>query len=178
MESTITIPLSKSKNLLSLLGAVAFVVLGVFFMISPAVFLTTTHRSTLFIQLIGLASVLFFGLCLVYIVKSLFDTKPGLIIDQYGITDNSNASSVGLIEWADIEGIETIRVASTRFLILYTGQPDKYIQRAKNGLIKTALQANYKQYGSPISITANTLGIKFSALESLVLEAFEKRKSV
>jgi len=176
MEPATTIPLSKSKTLLSLLGAVAFVILGVFFLISPATFLTTTHRSPLLIQAIGLASVLFFGLCLVFIVKSLFDTKPGLIIDQHGITDNSNATSVGLIEWADIEAIETIQVVSTRFLILYTSQPEKYLHRAKNGLLKATMQANYKRYGSPISITANTLSIKFSALENLVLEAFEKRK--
>ena len=109
-------------------------------------------------------------------VRLLKQAKPGLIIDQYGITDNSNATSVGLIEWVDIEAIETIQVTSTRFLILHTTQPEKYLHRAKNGLLRATMQANYKRYGSPISITANTLSIKFSALENLVLEAFEKRK--
>lgn len=176
MAPKIVIPLSKAKTFLSLLGALLFVVAGVFFMLTPATFATTARPSTLLIQIIGLASVLFFGLCLVFIVKSLFDTKPGLILDEYGITDNSSASSIGLIEWKDIAGIETIQIASTKLLMIYTHQPEKYIQRAKNGLMRTVMQTNYKSYGSPISIASTALNIKFRDLETLINTELEKRK--
>lgn len=178
MAPKIIIPLSKAKTFLSLLGALLFVVLGFFFMIAPETFATTARPSTLLIQIIGFASILFFGLCLVFIAKSLFDTKPGLILDEYGITDNSSASSIGLIEWKDIEGIETIQIASTKLLIIYTNQPEKYIQRAKSGLIRTVMQTNYKSYGSPISISSTALNIKFRDLEALINKEFEKRKLV
>ncbi|WP_373400696.1 STM3941 family protein [Algoriphagus halophilus] len=99
-----------------------------------------------------------------------------MTIDQDGITDNSNATSVGLIEWGDITDIGTVQVASTKILMLETDKPDKYIEQAKNGISKRAMKANHKMYGSPLSIISNSLKIKYDDLEKLIREEFEKRK--
>ncbi|WP_224489573.1 STM3941 family protein [Robertkochia flava] len=176
MKDKIEIQLNKTKILLLLIGAVAFVVFGVLFILNPEKFQSTLFRNPEFIRIAGIASVAFFGLCSIFIAKKLFDNKVGLTIDQNGITDNSNATSIGLIEWADITNIGTVQVQSTKILMLETDKPEKYIERAKNGLAKRAMKANHKMYGSPLSIISNSLKIKYDDLERLITEEFEKRK--
>lgn len=175
MTDKIEIQLSKTKILLLLIGAAVFVVLGTLFIMNPEQFKSPIFRNKGTIRIAGIVAVAFFGICLVFIARKLFDKKVGLTIDQNGITDNSNATSVGLIEWTDIIGIGTIQVASTKILMLDTDKPDKYIEKAKNGISKRAMKANYKMYGSPISIISNSLKIKYDDLEKLIREEFEKR---
>ena len=176
MIEKIEIPLSKKKIALLFIGAIVFVIFGILFVLTPETFKSSIFRNPETIRIAGIASLLFFGLCTVFIAKKLFDNKVGLTIDQDGITDNSSATSVGLIEWKDIKGIETLQIVSTRILMLRTDQPDKYIDRAKNGISKRAMKANLKMYGSPLSIISNSLKIKFVDLERLILSEFEKRK--
>ena len=176
MTDKIEIPLSKTKILLLLIGVTVFVVLGTLFIMNPEQFKSPIFRNPETIRIAGIAAVAFFGLCLVFIARKLFDNKVGLTIDQNGITDNSNATSVGLIEWADIIDIRTVQVASTKILMLATDKPDKYIERAKNGISKRAMKANHKMYGSPLSIISNSLKINYDDLERMIREEIEKRK--
>lgn len=175
MSDIIEIPFSKQKILLLLIGAVGFVTLGILFIIYSETLETRLLSSDL-IRVAGIAAIVFFGVCFVFIAMKLLDQKTGLTIDENGITDHSNATSVGLIEWKDITRIETIKVESTSILILQTNQPEKYISRARNWLSKRAMKANYKMYGSPISIISGSLKIKFNDLERLISEEFERRK--
>ena len=178
MEDKIEIQLSKAKIFLLFIGAAVFVVLGILFIMNPDQFESVIFRNPSMIRIAGIAAVAFFVPCLVFIVKKLFDKKVGLTIDQKGITDNSNGTSVGLIEWSDITNIETVQVASTKILMLKTDKPEKYINRAKNGISKRALKMNHKMYGSPLSIISNSLKIKYDDLERLIKEEFDKRKKL
>lgn len=174
MDKRIEIQLSKSKLLALLIGSIVFVVLGILLVLNPEQFRSTFFSNPQTIRLAGLAGIVFFGLCLLFIAKKLFDKKIGLAIDDAGITDNSSATSVGLIEWADITDIATVKVASTEILMLYTVQPEKYISRAKNAISKRAMKSNYKMYGSPIAIISNSLKINHEELENLIRTAFQK----
>ncbi|MEO0338198.1 MAG: STM3941 family protein, partial [Bacteroidota bacterium] len=108
----------------------------------------------------------------------MFDKKPGLIIDENGITDNTNGTSIGLIEWNDIAEIERLEIAFSKMLLIKTNKPEKYIQRAPNGIARQAMKANYKSYGTPLSIIANSLKINFNELEKLIEEEWKKRQIV
>lgn len=176
MNDRIEIQLSKTKISLLLAGAIGFVVFGVFFVLTPETFQSPVFRNPETIRIAGIASVAFFGLCAVFITGKLFSNKVGLTIDRNGITDNSNATSVGLIEWADITGIRKVQVVSTRMLMIETDKPEKYIERAKNGISKRAMKANYKMYGSPLFIISGSLKIGYDDLEKLLVEQFEKRR--
>lgn len=176
MNSKREIPLSRTKITGILIGTIVFVILGVLFMINPKTFVSPIMRSPEIIRISGIAAVCFFGLCLVFLIKKLSSNKIGLTIDQYGITDNTNATSVGLVEWDDITGIEKKQVMSNRFLILHTNKPEKYIDRAKNVIAKQAMNMNNKTYGSPITIISNSLKIDFNDLERLIRSEFEERK--
>lgn len=175
MESTIEIPLSKLKIGLLFIGTIIFVILGILFTTNPEGWLSGGSNSPGFVRVMGVIAVIFFGGCGVFIGRKLFDKTIGLTIDEKGITDNTNGTSVGLIEWDDITGIDKVEIASSKILLIKTDKPDKYIDRAKNGISKRAMKANNRIYGSPISIISSSLSIKFSELESLLKSELKRR---
>jgi hypothetical protein len=61
----------------------------------------------------GLAGIIFFGFVGFYLLKKLFNKKPGLIISNSGIVDNSSGISVGFIPWSDIKEIKETMVAKS-----------------------------------------------------------------
>lgn len=115
MSSKVEISLSKTKITGLFVGSIMIVILGILFISIPEAFVSPIVRSPEVIRISGVLSAVFFGICLVFITHKLFDNKPGLIIDQYGITNNTNAMGIGLIEWDDITGIEKKQVVSTHF---------------------------------------------------------------
>ena len=58
--STIEIELSRKKNVLLLLGAIMFVVIGFVFVMKPEEFITSITRSKTLIVMMGLGSIVFF----------------------------------------------------------------------------------------------------------------------
>jgi hypothetical protein len=166
----IEIPLSKTKLLLASGGSIMFILLAYYLLTNSE--LHTKFNSTI-VKGIAILGIVFFGSTLFYGIKKMFDNIIGLTIDDNGIFDNSNASSVGLIEWSDITLILSEQVASTKFLLIFTNKPEEYIARAK-GLKKKLMQANNKMYGTPLSISATTLRCNFKDLEKLLKEKLKE----
>jgi hypothetical protein len=169
------IQISKTKISFLLIGALIFVILGVLFSLTPDKFTTTIFRNPQIIRIVGIVAVLFFGAAGIYGLRKIFDKSVGLTIDDYGITDNSNASSVGLIDWSDILDIKTEQVMSTRFLLIFVDNPDKYLERV-NGFKRKLMQGNMKMYGTPLSITSNTLRYDFDDLQRLIKDKLIEQK--
>ncbi|SHJ25073.1 hypothetical protein SAMN04488096_1202 [Mesonia phycicola] len=180
MNNKIEIPLSKKKIILLLLAAIAFVAGGIWIATNPERFIPNIFRVTNpeIIRICGITGILFFGAAGIYGIKKLFDKKVGLIIDSNGITDNSNASSIGLIEWNDISDIRTKQVMSTKFLLIDIVNPEKYIGKAKSGIQARLMKANMNMYETPISITSNTLKYAFGELEELIQIEYKRNKNV
>ncbi|HCY00041.1 MAG TPA: hypothetical protein DG754_07865 [Bacteroidales bacterium] len=171
----VEIPLSKKKVLLLLFGAIVFVVLGLLLLLLPDRFTHPVLSSTLIIRVIGVIAVLFFGATGIFQLKKLLDKTPGLIIDENGITDNTNAISVGLINWADITGIKTKQVLTTKSLLIFTSNPDKYLDRV-NGFKRKLMKGNIKMCGTPLTIISNTLKCNFEDLERLIRDKLIEQK--
>lgn len=171
----IEIPLSKTKTTLTLVGSIVFVILGIIFIITPNTFNPPIIGNTMVIRIIGIVSVVFFGVISIFGLKKLFDKNLGLIIDENGITDNTNASSVGLIEWADITEIKAKQIISSKFLLIYTSNPSKYLDRV-NKIQRRLMIGNMKMVGTPLSITPNTLKFNFKSLEKLLKERLVEQK--
>ena len=173
----IEIPISKKKTLLLLIGAILFVIFGVLLIMTPDKFISLVFRNPQTIRIGGIAAVLFFGVAGVYGLRKLFDKTIGLSIDEKGITDNSNAASVGLIEWNDILEIKNEQVMSTRFVLIFTRCPEKYLESV-NGFKRKLMQGNMKMYGTPLSITSNTLRYNFNDLEQLIKDKLTEQKKL
>ena len=174
----IEIPLSRKKLMLGIIGSILFVISGVWLFTHSSDFQNIPFRlfrNPTVIKSVGIAGIIFFGSTGIYGIKKMFDKAIGLTIDENGITDNSNASSVGLVEWNDITEIRTEQVMSTKFLLIFIANPDFYIDKVK-GFKKKLLQGNNKMYGTPISITSNTLKFSFDDLEKLIIDGLKEYK--
>src|SRR5665647_1362036 len=102
----IEIQLSKSKLTLLSLGSIIFVGLGVWFVTNPPKESIPFFSNPTVLFIVGLASILFFGLVGFFIFKKLFDNSPGLIISAEGVFDNSSGVSAGFVPWTDIVEIK------------------------------------------------------------------------
>lgn len=174
----IEIQLSKKKIVFLLIGAIVFVVLGLLFVLNAESFSRGGPvRNPAIISGVGWAGILFFGLIAGYGATKMFDKNAGLRIDDAGITDNSNATSTGLIAWEDITAIRIVKVVSTSILLIDVKNPEAYVARAKNTFNRKLLQANLDNYGTPISITSTSLKIGFQELEGLLKREWEKRRN-
>ncbi|MDC8004915.1 hypothetical protein POV27_12705 [Aureisphaera galaxeae] len=177
MDEVIEIPLSKKKIVLLVIAAFAFVLAGLWLVLDPERFADQLFGSTKTVIIVGVVGILFFGGTGIFVFRKLFDKKNGLVINFEGITDHSSGVSVGLIVWDDIVKIRRTAVMSTKFLLIHVKDPEKYIQKAGSKFKASVMRANMKTYGTPLSISSNTLQYDFDELEDLVYSQFSKYKN-
>lgn len=162
------IPLSKTKLLFSLAGSLLFIFLG--YMILTDIPPKLNPDIT---KVLGIITMVFFGTTFIVALIKLLDKKPGLVIDDNGILDNSSGVSAGLIAWKDIIRIDVKQIISTKFLIIHTTNPDVYLKRVGPGK-SWIMKRNIGLYGSPIAIPSTTLRYDFDKLKNLILVELEK----
>lgn len=162
LQQTI-IPLSKRKLTLLLLAALILIVAGCWLIASR-----DHTRNPSIALLAGASAILLFGCCVIVMLRKLKDNKPGLILDEQGITDNSSGVSGGIIPWPDIEQVSVLTIQGQQLLMIRVRDPQQYIDRQTNGMKRKIMTLNYKLYGSPLSISANSLKISFTELQQLV----------
>lgn len=122
--------------------------------------------------IIGIIGTTFFGVCFFYIIKRASNHKPLLIIGEEGITDMSNASSVGFVAWKEIESVSVRRVLTQKFIGITVYDIDKLmngISPMKQNLIKANLKFKYP----PISISFNTADTEFGEVLSIIQNRLE-----
>lgn len=153
-----------------------FICIGGWLAVNPDKFVSALFRNVFFIRVAGIVAVLFSGFCLIALIKSFFTKKFNLIINEKGIIDNSSYVSVGMILWNDIISIKSIDVMSTKFLIIHVKDPSKFIN-SQSSIKKKLLQRSLKTYGTPISISSNTLSHNFDELEKIILKFYNKYKN-
>jgi hypothetical protein len=173
-QERIEIKLSKTKGVLTFLGSVAFVLVSIW-LIS---FADNQHRySQTFVKGAGYVGLIFFGLCGLYIFYKLFDTKPGLVIDDKGILDNSSAASGHIIKWDRIVGLRIGQVKSTKFILIDIVDPEQFLNEV-SGIKKTLMWGTYKMYGTPTSISSSTLNIDFDELYNMIDRRLQSKSTV
>ena len=176
----IEIPLSKRKLTLMLMGSIVFIALGVwmqFKAMNPPIEGNMLFRNPTVLRTVGIASILFFGLCAFSLVKKLGDKSPGLVISNEGIFDNSSGVSAGLIPWPDILEIKEIKVVNQTFLNIIVKDPQEYIDRQKSAFKRKTMQINYNSYGTVIGISSNGLQYNYSELKKLLETKLAEHKS-
>jgi hypothetical protein len=108
-------------------------------------------------------------------IKMLFQNKPGLIINEEGIFENSNIFSIGQIRWKDISGFRVMKIQRHNFLYVMLKNPEKYINSC--GPLKSRLlRASLKVSPSPIAISSTSLNVNFEEMVEIVKNEFENYK--
>ena len=172
IRQQIEIQLSKIKLLLMLVGSLTFVALGLWLVITrPTAHHFHRYNSTTML-IAGYASIIFFGLCALMFIRKLPDNRPGLIIDDLGLSDNSSGVAGGQILWADILNISVLKIQRQRLIMLQVKNPEEYINRQTSAFKRKMMEMNFKMFGSPLSITSNGLKISFDELHKLVVDNF------
>ncbi|MFV0606967.1 MAG: STM3941 family protein [Niabella sp.] len=77
-------------------------------------------------------------------------------------------SSLDHLHWS-ITNIQSVLIPQSIFLFLYVKDPNKVIENAK-GNKRKMMQGNMNTYGTPLSISSNTLKYNFADLEKLLQE--------
>lgn len=177
MTNRIEIPISKTKSALPILFLLILGVSGVFAFLSPESFVSNVskYNNPDSIRTIGIAAAGISLVLAIVFIRKLFTKKMGFTIDKSGITDISNASYTGLVEWNDITKVEGKKVGPIKLIILHTDNPEKYINKAKKTSIRQ-MRKNLSFYGSPLLIVSSRLKIKYDDLVVLITNEFEKSK--
>ena len=170
MNRQIEIAFSRKKLVLLFVLALAFIIMGVQFIISPVNFTSPIQQNPQIIQIVGIISVLFFGIASLFIVPKLWGSPVGLLINEQGITNNTVAGSSHHIPWSDVVGFRSIKIRQSKIILVHTKNPEKYIEAETNYFKRQIMRSNYNLYGSPLSISVNALKIKHKPL----LKALEK----
>lgn len=142
---------SLGKLLLTLAGAIGFVVLCLW-MISRPDFGDTVK----FFCVVGVA---FFGAVALYAAGSLFDRRPVLVIDAETIFDRRSMDQP--IPWADVRGIATVTMRNRDFYYLDIGEP---ADRFTRGAIKRWLLNINQNYGPGVTVSPHSLDVKPAAV--------------
>lgn len=159
-----------------LLGALIFVVLGIWLVFYPPSTESSFWVTPSKMKLAGCASMIFFGFCAFFFIRKLPDDKPGLILDDIGITDNSSGLPAGQVLWLDIKKVSVIEISGQRIIMLKAKNPQDYIDRQTSLFVRKSMELNNRLYGTPLSQTANGLKISFDDLLALVSEKFENAR--
>ena len=106
MNNKIEIQLSKGKASIPIIFLLIMSTIGFISYFSPeSLFSNMDESSDKFGVFTLSAAIIMLTLATIQAVK-WFRIKTGLVIDENGITDYSNATYPGLIEWNDITGIK------------------------------------------------------------------------
>ena len=167
---------SPRKTLILLLGSIGFVALGLFFIIKPEQLIGGMIQSKFWIQVVGAASVLFFGFALFIGIKNLFIRKPGLVFDSNGIAINMGVGFKGLLEWRQIAGFSEMTVQGQHLIMIHLENPEAFIQAQKSSIHRRIMQFSLVNYGSPISLTATGMQISYPELLDAVKKYFGRYK--
>ncbi|KFF15102.1 STM3941 family protein [Flavobacterium hydatis] len=173
-KDKIEIPMSKGKLIKILFFSILFLVASLWILLDqPEV------GNPIFNNLIikNTASVLgtLMGLFGIYFcTKKIFDKKPGVIIDNIGIIDNSSGVSLGRIPWTDVMTVAERTVITQKMITIYLKNPDDYINKESSSIKRKMLKMNLKESGSPVSISANGLKIPFNELKYAITQKFEE----
>lgn len=184
----ISIPLSKGKLFGLMLGSMVMTAMAAILLAWPhlasppksysdqKLIRYLTNELVIAVLVVG---VVFFSGCAVYCFRKLWDNRPGLIIDELGLIDNSSGVAVGRIYWSDLNGLDYSAFRKTYFIRLLPANPQKYIDGQRNWLARKSMATSMRWYESPLSISSGALKISFDDLWAIVNTAYEdyKRRS-
>lgn len=162
------IELSKTKLRKLVLGGLVFIVASAWMvqLDEAEIAAHDLFKNPMLMHGLGWAGLLFFGLCSAVGLKLMLSNKPGLILSQAGIQDNTSYPSAGFVPWSDIADISVYEIYKQQILVIKVRDPERYI--CNGGVFKRMLKRiNYKLCGSPVNIAATSLKLEFNELLAL-----------
>ncbi len=159
---------SRWRFVILLLGSLAFVVAGVIVLEAPLSDGESLSRR----QLIGWASIAFFGGCSLIFARCLLDSRPRLVIDDEGVLDRTIRT--GPIPWEQIQGAYLRSMSGSVFLCLHLREPRQCLDRmSKVG--RMLAKANTALGFTPVSLNVSNLAADPNDILQLILDRVRER---
>lgn len=158
----ITIKTSVWKSLVLLLICLIFGILGITLLIQHEAPKSVAYG--IIFSLIFVFGVIAFSI-------QLFDRRPRITIDEFGVDDRK--LGVGKILWQDIESVELRKVFTTSFVVLKLANTEKYLAKlgAKSGLVS---KLNKKLGNGELNLNLNLVDMKPKAISKILIKHITK----
>lgn len=124
----------------------------------------------------GLVGTVIFGAGTFFLASRLFSRRPGLVIDQEGIVDNTSYSSVGRVPWTEITWVQVqslklptynrsllFRPQQPRTMVIGVRDPEQFRDRG-NWLQRLMRRGTVSMFGGPVAISEALLRADFDDL--------------
>lgn len=157
---------SKKKSSLLLVGSIIFVILCLFVL---------TADVNLYKKVAGAVGLVFFGFGIYTSIRQLIKKKLMLVIDEQGINVNPEKSDEKIL-WQYIESFPIFYISGTKIILICVNNPQYWIDKETNTIRKKLMDFNYNNYGTPFSLSANSMQIKHTELVDLLNNCLEKYK--
>jgi hypothetical protein len=105
---------------------------------------------------------------LVEYIKTLFDKKAVLTINEDGIYDNLSIFSCGHIPWETIAAFDIVQVYNSDYLLVRLNNPELVLQR-QNPVKRFVLKRYIKRWGTPCAISQKRITYNLHELRTLLL---------
>jgi len=132
---------------------------------------TQIQFSPVFVKIISILLLLLCAVLGIYFFVKLFDTKPGLIINENGLFENSGFAGIW-IKWSDINGIDTENFKGSSILLILVKNPEEYLNEV-NVFKRLMMKTNFNSHGTPLIISPDALKCDFDKLTELVNEGIK-----
>ena len=159
---------SKTKIFLWILVACSFVAIGLWVLSFDKISGKGGSDATLVAHSVAISVMVIFSLFGAVCIHKILKNKPGLVFNSVGIV-----SASGLIPWGDVTGVSLNKVGIYKMLVIKVANPDNYIE-VGSALKRWLNRANYKNVGSPITISSYDLKVDVSDLQRIAGEYFMK----
>ncbi|MDH0675798.1 MULTISPECIES: STM3941 family protein [unclassified Empedobacter] len=174
--SEIIIEKSNEKIIGLILFFILSNILSIFMIFNSNFFVSKFIQNDILIFIGGIIGFIYtFAMVITHIIL-LLNKEKGIILTNFGITDNSNYESLGYIKWDDISHIKTVKTYSGEYLELSIKNKKNYIINNNISLLKRLLIVmNNWHPNETIILNSRKLNCTFQELEASVITKWEKR---
>lgn len=159
---------SRFKTFLLLLGAIGFVLAGIW--------MIRTEDADMFTKIIGGVSALFFGAAIPIGIKKLITNEAALEFNEQHLTIEPQSNKKIVLVWSEIEAFEVVSIKGTKIIIIVVKNPQDWINKETNPIKKKLMQFNFNHYQTPFNIAASGLNISHKKLLKLLNEKLESSR--
>lgn len=145
-DPSVTVYPRRGRQVLLAVGSLVFV--------AASIWLVTLDSPRAVVA--GVLGIAVFGLFAVLAARLVLQRGPALVIDSRGITDSSSASAAGFVPWHQVRGLSIWEHRGQRIVCVAVHDP-ALVLAAANRLTRTAMRANIRMVGTPVTIATTAL---------------------
>jgi hypothetical protein len=139
------------------LGCAAFVAIGFWLW----------FQGSLLYRVFAVTAWAFFGFVALFALKRLLRRVPSLIINEYGIFDNSSAFGAYMLNWEEVNSVYISSARGQRFISIKVRDLEGFLGR-QTGVNAKAMRGCAKMVGAPIAISTLVLPLTPAQLLEVV----------